>query len=332
MRCHDIIVIGASAGGVSALRRLFSQFPAGLQASIFVVLHVSPESPSILATLLDKAGPFAVKTAEDQEPIRPGQAYVAPPDFHMLVKSGYVRLYRGPRENRHRPAIDPLFRSAAVAYRAQTVGIVLTGYLDDGTSGLLAIKRCGGLAIVQDPDDADYPDMPNNALAEVEVDYRLPIKKMGDTICHIVEQPATYIETVPKDIEKEAKIAERTMSDISGEEKLGHLAPMSCPECNGPLWQIDADRVRRYRCHVGHGFTAKALLASQDAALEQALWAAMRTMEERANMALDMARNEGSRGRSKSAQVYEERSHASKAHAQVIRKLLMEGEVESKYC
>ena len=326
MRCHDIVVIGASAGGVDALQKLFSQFPSDLQASIFVVLHTSPESPGILATLLDKAGPLTAKMAEDHESILPGRVYVAPPDFHMLVKSGYVRLYRGPRENRHRPAIDPLFRSAAVAYRAQTVGVVLTGYLDDGTSGLLAVKRCGGLAIVQDPDDADYPDMPTNALAEVEVDYRLPIDKMGEVISHIAEQPAAYIETVPKDIKKEAKIAEQTMSDIIGEEKIGHLAPMSCPECNGPLWQIDSDRVRRYRCHVGHGFTAKALMASQDTALEQALWAAMRTMEERGNMALTMAKNEEEQGRTKLAQVYWERSQTSKAHAQVIRKLLIEGE------
>ena len=327
MNYHDIVVIGASAGGVSALQKLFSQFPAGLQAAFFVVLHIPPESPSLLASLIDKAGPLIAKPAEDNEPIRPGHVYVAPPDFHLLLKPGYVRIYRGPRENRHRPAIDPLFRSAAVAYRARAVGVVLTGYLDDGTSGLLAVKRCGGIAIVQDPQDAEYPDMPKNAIAEVEVDYQLPIYKMGSIIRQIVEQPAACIETVPKDIEKEAQIAERTMSDISGEEKLGHLAPMSCPECNEPLWQIDADKVRRYRCHVGHGFTAKALLASQDAALEQALWAAMRTMEERANMALVMARNEEERGRNKSAQVYEERSQTSKAHAQVIRKLLVEGKV-----
>ena len=326
MRCHDIVVIGASAGGVSALQKLFSQFPSDLQASIFVVLHTSPESTGLFADILDKAGPLTTKAAADGEPVLPGRVYVAPPDFHMLVKPGHVRLYRGPRENRHRPAIDPLFRSAAVAYRAQTVGVVLTGYLDDGTSGLLAIKRCGGLAIVQDPDDADYPDMPTNALTEVEVDYRLPISKMGEVIHHIVEQPAAYIETVPKDIEKEVEIAERVMSDINREEKLGDLAPISCPDCSGPLWQIGTDRVKRYRCHVGHGFTARALMASQDTALERALWAAMRTMEERGNMALIMAKSEEEQGRIKLAQVYRERSQTSKAHAQVIRQLLVDGE------
>ena len=325
MRNHNIVVVGASAGGVEALQQLFSQFSPNLQASFFVVLHIPPESPSVLAELIDKAGPLKAKVPENEESIQPGHVYVAPPDFHLLVKSGYMRLHRGPKENRHRPAIDPLFRSAAIAYRAQTIGIVLTGYLDDGTSGLLAIKRCGGIAMVQDPVDAAYPDMPKNAIAQVEVDYQLPLRNMGGVIAQIVEQPAANVDEVPKDIVMEAKIAEQTMSNISEENRLGHLAPMSCPECNGPLWEIDADKVKRYRCHVGHGFTAKALMASQDSALEQALWAAMRTMEERANLAQIMAKKEAEQGRSRSAQIYKERAETSRSHAQVIKKLLVDG-------
>ena len=325
MRNRNIVVVGASAGGVEALQQLFSQFSPDLQASFFVVLHIPPESPSLLAELIDKAGPLAAKIPENEESIQPGHVYVAPPDFHLLVKSGYIRLHRGPRENRHRPAIDPLFRSAAIAYRAQTIGVVLTGFLDDGTSGLLAIKRCGGIAMVQDPVDAAYPDMPKNAIAQVDVDYQLPLRNMGSKIAEIVKQPVTSLDEAPKDIVMEANIAEQTMSNISHENKLGQLAPMSCPECNGPLWEIDADKVRRYRCHVGHGFTAKALMASQDNALEQALWAAMRTMEERGNLARVMAEKEEQQGRSRSAQVYRERADTSKNHAQVIRKLLVDG-------
>ncbi|MBD2576075.1 chemotaxis protein CheB [Oscillatoria sp. FACHB-1406] len=278
-----------------------------------------------LDSLIDKVSPLKAKTAEDREPIRPGYIYVAPPDLHMLLKPGHIHLRRGPKENRHRPAIDPLFRSAAVAYRAQVVGVVLTGYLDDGTSGLLAIKRCGGIAVVQDPEDADYPDMPKNAIAKVEIDYQLPIHKMGNVIRQIVEQPAPAIDEVPQDIVLEAEIAAQTMSNISDENRLGHLVPVSCPECGGPLWRIESDRVKRYRCHVGHGFTAKALMADQDEALEQALWAAMRTMEERANIALAMAKDEEKRGHSRSAQAYQEQAKVSKAHANVIRKLLVEG-------
>ncbi len=325
MRTHSIVVIGASAGGVQALQSLFSQFPANLEASFFVVLHVSPESPRLLATLIDKSSPLTVKFAEDRASIEPGCVYVAPPDFHLLVKPGHMRIHRGPKENRHRPAVDPLFRSAAIAYRAQTIGVVLTGYLDDGTSGLIAIKRCGGIAVVQDPEDADYPDMPANAIAEVEVDYRLPLAKMGSVIQEIIKQPAAAVESVPKDIVMEAEIAERTMSEINKEQSLGHLVPVSCPDCSGPLWQIDTDQTQRYRCHVGHGFTAKALMAGQDKTLEQALWAAMRTMEERANVALMMSKNEKSRGRDRLAKTYQEKSQTSKAHAQTIRKLLIEG-------
>lgn len=322
---HDIVVIGASAGGVSALQRLFSQFSLGVRASFFVVLHIPPESPSLLAELLDKAGPLTAKAAEDGDRILPGCVYVAPPNFHLLVKPDVVRLHRGPRENRHRPAIDPLFRSAAIAYATRTIGVVLTGYLDDGSSGLLAIKRCGGTAVVQSPEDADYPDMPSNAIAAADVDCQVPIHTMGSVIQQLIERPAEKHEKIPTDIVMEAKISERTTSDISRENYLGHPAGMSCPECNGPLWQMETDGVKRYRCHVGHGYTAKTLLASQDLALEQALWAAMRTMEERGNMASTMARNEEACGRNRLAQMYAERAEVSKTHAQVIRNLLVEG-------
>ncbi|MBE9063715.1 chemotaxis protein CheB [cf. Phormidesmis sp. LEGE 11477] len=324
MKNHEIVVIGASAGGVAALQKLFSQFSPDMQASFFVVLHIMPKAESVLATLLDIAGPLKAKPAEDHEPILPGHVYVAPPDVHLLVKPGYLRLHRGPKENRHRPAADPLFRSAAIAYPGQTIGVVLTGYLDDGTAGLSAIKRCGGIAIVQDPEDADFPDMPTNALAAVDVDYQLPIRHMGEKIMQMVGQMAQEVREIPKDIAMEAKIAEQALSDIDREEQLGHLVPMSCPECNGPLWQMEGSTIQRYRCHVGHGFTAKTLIASQDSILEKALWAAMRTMEERANLSIVMAKNEVKQGRIQSAQTYEKQSETLRTHAQVIRKLLVE--------
>ena len=276
----------------------------------------------MLADIIDRSGPLKAKAAEDGEAIELGCVYVAPPGFHLLLQPDRVHLHKGPTENRHRPAIDPLFRSAAVAYRSRTIGVVLTGFLDDGTSGLLAVKRCGGLAIAQDPADAKYPDMPKSAIAAVDVDHQLPVSKMAQTIAQLVQTVAPSVENIPADIAMEARIAGETMSNIRKEQNIGHLVPMSCPECDGPLWQIESDKVRRYRCHVGHGFTAKALMATQDTALEQALWAAMRTMEERANLAATMARDEIGKGRNKSAEVYEERSETSRAHAQVIRQLL----------
>lgn len=322
MKRRNIIVIGASAGGVSALQKLFAQLPGDLDASIFVVLHISAESPSTLASLIDNAGPLKAATAVDQAPILPGQVYVAPPDFHLLVKPGLVHVFKGPRENRHRPAIDPLFRSAAIAYTSQVVSIVLTGLLDDGTSGMLAVKRCGGIAIAQSPADAEYADMPKSAILTGQVDYQLPLEKMGSVICELAQTSAPAFPNIPQDIAREAKIAESVVSDIHGENRLGHLVPVGCPECGGPLWAIEADGPRRYRCHVGHGFTAKALLSSQNNALEQALWVAMRTMEERANLTKMMARDERERGRDMAAQAYEERSEALRSHAQVIRRLL----------
>ena len=326
MKRRNIIVIGASAGGVSALQSLFAQMPGHLDASFFVVLHISSGAPNVLAKLIDSAGPLTVKAAVDQAPIQPGRVYVAPPDAHLLVKPGYVHLHKGPRENRHRPAIDPLFRSAAVAYTSQVIGIILTGCLDDGTSGVLAVKRCGGIAIAQSPADAEYPDMPESAIRTGQVDYELPIRNMGAAIRELIQTHAPPVDAVPQDIVMEANIAESVVSNISGENKLGHLVPIGCPECGGPLWAIEraieGDGPPRYRCHVGHGFTAKALMASQDIVVEQALWAAMRTMEERANLTEMMARDEQQRGRDKSAEVFQERSSLLRSHANVIRKLL----------
>ena len=322
MENRDIVVIGASAGGIEAIETLLSGFDSTLQATIFVVLHIPAESPSMLAQIFNRASSLKVKTAEDGEAIQIGQVYVAPPGVHLLVEPGYMRLHKGPTENRHRPAVDPLFRSAAVAYRSRVIGVVLTGFLDDGASGLLSVKRCGGLAIAQDPADAKYPDMPTAAIATADVDHQLPIHKIAPAIARLVQEQAPPVDDIPADIVMEARIAGRTMSDIRKEQKIGHLVPISCPECAGPLWQMEAGNIRRYRCHVGHGFTARALMATQDTALEQALWAAMRTMEERANLATTMAQDEIEKGRYKSAEVYEERAQTSKSHAQIIRRLL----------
>ncbi|MEC4803275.1 MAG: chemotaxis protein CheB [Jaaginema sp. PMC 1079.18] len=319
----NVVVIGASAGGFNALKHLFTNLPGNIEASFFVVLHLSPDSPSHLATLLNNVSPLTIKNPEDGEKIQKRFVYVAPPDYHLLVKEGYIRLYHGPHENRHRPAVDPLFRSAAVAYDRQVLGIILSGLLDDGSSGLLAVKHCGGITMVQDPEDARYADMPRHAIAAVkEVDYQLPLSQMADAIAQILQKPNTKTGTVPDDIKTEAAIAERVMSDVSGTETLGSLIPMGCPECGGPLWQINIDAVRRYRCHVGHGFTAQTLLNSQDEALEKALWAAMRMMEERSRLAFTMAEDESQKGRDKSAAIYYERAKESKAHAQVLKKLL----------
>ena len=179
MNKHDIVVIGASAGGVEALTKLVRTLPKHLSATLFVVLHMPADSPSLLPDIINHAGTLPASHPTDGEAITAGHIYIAPPDHHLLVESGYVRVIRGPRENRHRPAIDPLFRSAAQAYRQRVIGVILSGMLDDGTAGLLAIKRCGGIALVQSPEEALYSQMPQSALNNVPVDYCLPVRKMS---------------------------------------------------------------------------------------------------------------------------------------------------------
>jgi two-component system chemotaxis response regulator CheB len=325
MTNRDIIVIGASAGGVEALLNLAVQLPYDLPAAVFVVQHTAPDSPGELANLIDRAGPLEARLAQNGEAIQRGVIYVAPPDQHLLVHKDQVRLTRGPRENYARPAIDPLFRSAAAVYRSRVIGVVLTGLLDDGTAGLLAVKRCGGVAVVQHPDDAVYRDMPRSALANVEVDYCLPLASMGRRLTHLAHEPAGAETEVPHDIVVEAKMAEAIESGSPREEVLGTPAPYGCPECGGPLWELHKEGLRRYRCHVGHAFTARALLASQDEALEKALWMALRTLEERSNMLASIARDEREKGRHLSAKIYAERAAESKTYAQSLREFLIQG-------
>jgi two-component system chemotaxis response regulator CheB len=263
MAGHDVIVIGASAGGVEALSQLVAQFPSDLAASIFIVLHTAPDSPGLLAQILDNRGPLRATIPADGEPIEPGVIYVAPPDRHLLVKPGHMHLTRGPRENRSRPAIDVLFRSAAIAYGPRVVGVILTGLLNDGVVGLLAVQRCGGVTVAQDPADATYPDMPHNALKVVAADYVLPLAEMGAVLARLAGEPAPAAAPAPLDIVAEARFAERGVEMSDGEVQLGQATSLSCPECNGPLQRLENDAVHRYRCHVGHAYTAESLAADQ---------------------------------------------------------------------
>jgi two-component system chemotaxis response regulator CheB len=319
---HDIIVMGASAGGVEALLKLVPQLRHDLPAAVFVVLHTTPRGPGLLAHMLDRAGPLKAVLAEDHAPIQHGTIYVAPPDYHLLVHRDYMRIERGPRENRVRPAIDPLFRSAAVAYGSRVIGVLLTGLLDDGTAGLLAVKRCGGVAVVQHPDDAVYKDMPSSALSHVEVDDCLPLANMGKRLNQLVHEPAGEPIKAPEDIVIEVEMAEHMESAIRREPKRGTPVPYGCPSCGGPLWEWSHDGLQRYRCHVGHAFTQRALIEDQDEAFERALWVALRTLEERTNMLMSLAQNERDKSRHQSAAAYETQASESRTHVQTLRGLL----------
>ncbi|MGE5490141.1 MAG: chemotaxis protein CheB [Actinomycetota bacterium] len=294
MQGHDIIVLGASAGGLKALSVIFGRLPADLQASLFVVQHLSADHVSLLPAILSDVSALPAVHGVDGEDIRRGVIYVAPPDYHLLVNREHVRVVRGPRENRFRPAIDSLFRSAARSYGPRVVGVVLTGLLDDGTVGLQAIKRRGGVAVVQDPLDAEYPSMPSNALSFVNIDYTLPLAEIASVLIRLVEEPAAEEDTfaIPWDMEIEANVAEQQMNTeqlLKGVEEIGSRTTFTCPACNGSLWQVGEDEPLRFRCHIGHAFTAKALLAEQTQSLENALWSAIRLMEEKVAFARRMA-------------------------------------------
>ncbi len=285
MKGRDIVVIGTSAGGLEAVGELIAQLPSDLPAAIFVAQHLAPDlSGSALQRRLAQYKSFGARFAKDGEPIQRGRIYLAPPDYHLLVKEKKVFVTKGARENGYRPAVDPLFRSAAVTHGNRVIGIILTGLLDDGTAGLLAVERCGGVSIVQDPDDASYPDMPRSAMNQARVDHCVPVSSMGALLEQLTREGPGKKRKVPADVRVEAEIAERVLSDVGAVEGLGEQVPYNCPDCGGVLWQMENAEMLRYRCHVGHSFTAQSLLSIQTEKIEETLWVALRMFEERKNL------------------------------------------------
>lgn len=314
-----IIVIGVSAGGMSALKTLVAQFPEDFPAPIFIVQHMNADTTGeALVKALNEAGSLHCVHARDDQAFKSGNIYLAPSDQHMLIVEGKILVTKGARENRSRPAIDPLFRSAAVAYGNRVIGIILTGYLDDGTSGMTAIKRCGGLCIAQDPEDASYPDMPRSVVVNVGADYCLPISEMGALLSDLVTRDLPENESPPEDLVVEAKIAQRVVSDLASVEGLGDQVPFNCPDCGGVLWEMKERETRRYRCHTGHAFSSSVLLARQSEKIEETLWTALRMFEERQNL-LAIMRKDESNGLLSSTS---ERAEAFQVHIERIRAML----------
>jgi two-component system chemotaxis response regulator CheB len=221
--------------------------------------------------------------------LQPGHICVAPTDRHLLIDESKVWVVRGPRENRWRPAIDTLFRSAAVSHRSRVIGVILTGFLDDGTAGLSAIKRCGGICIVQDPDDAAFPDMPRTALANVAVDYCVPLAEIGGLITRLVAKQSVAAPAIPRDLLTEARIARSALSQIATVDSIGEKTPLTCPDCGGVLWELNGDGIPRFRCHTGHAYTSDQLLQAQSSRIEETLWRALRMFEERKNLLKTMS-------------------------------------------
>ena len=304
------------------MRELFAALPADYRAAIFVVVHVAPETPSVLPAILDRLSALPVSVAKAGAPVRPGTAMIAPPDMHLVLDRDRVRLVNGPRENRHRPSIDVLFRSAAVAYGSRVTGVVLSGMKDDGAAGLWAIKRRGGAAVVQEPSDAEYPEMPRSAMDLVDVDACVPARDLASTLIRMAaDSTAKPNEAAPASIEAEARMIEQNDSSMAELDALGQRVPLTCPECGGALWEIH-EGGPRFRCHTGHAYSLATLADEQSMQVEAALWAALRRLEESERVAQRMASYARIRGNASLAAYHTDIATGTAAHAATLRQLL----------
>jgi two-component system chemotaxis response regulator CheB len=290
MANRDILALGTSAGGFMALRHLAARFRPGLPASVLVVIHLPSEFNSALDVLLTQAGPLPAKFAADGDPLERGQIYIAPPASHLLVDGARLRLGRGPRENHARPAIDPLLRSAALCCGPRTVGIVLTGTLGDGASGLAALKQCGGVTVVQDPDDAAFPEMPTAALRNSKPDHVVGLQDMPSLIEALLNQPAGAAVAIPEPIRQEVEIARNgyasppTTDRVAAMDCLGRRSVLACPDCHGVMWELEDGDLVRYHCHVGHAYVADRMSLELDESLARALASALRALDDRISL------------------------------------------------
>ena len=319
-----VIAIGASAGGIEALVQLTKKFPSDLPAAVLVVVHFPSYGKSVLPQILNRRGVLPVSHAQDGAAIVPGQIYIAPPDYHLLVQPGSICLSHGPRENGHRPAIDMLFRSVARVYQSRAIGVVLSGALDDGTIGLELIKSQGGIAIVQDSEEALFDSMPCSAIANVEVDYVLRIADIAETLSKLVTRPTLEDPMTPDDqIKQEADIVAEDKAALERGEYSGRSSAVTCPECGGVLWELQKDSIVHFRCHVGHAYSLDSLIAEQSEMVEQALWAAVRALEEKAALARRMASHAHQQNRRLTENQFQQRAHEAGHSAELLRQILL---------
>jgi two-component system chemotaxis response regulator CheB len=322
MVSRDIIVIGGSAGGIAALQAIVSQLPSDFPAAVFIVVHVPAYTPSRLPQVLNHSGLLPAHHARHDEAILPGKIYVAPPDHHLLIRPGRIELSRGPRENHSRPAIDPLFRTAARAYGRRVIGIVLSGALHDGSLGLLAVKTRGGVAIVQDPDEAVVDSMPRSALKLVSADHVLPVSQIPGVLLSLVEKQdaGTGGDAVIDDEEQLERAVEVDFLEQATNQRSLKTTVFTCPECGGVLWQTPGPLLK-FRCHVGHAYSGEVLLSEHSERLEAALWTSLRLLKERATLSRQMAsRLQGDPG--EAAERMDEQARRDEDYVESLRELL----------
>ncbi|MCW2616076.1 MAG: cheB [Frankiales bacterium] len=326
---RDVLVVGGSAGGVDALKRFLAGLPDDLDAAVCVALHLGSTSPSLLPGILARVCGLQVVAAVDGAALERGVVHVARPDVHLVVAHGLVRLGPGPRENGHRPSLDVLLRSAALAYGPRAVGVVLTGMLDDGAAGLHRIAAYGGASLVQDPDDAEFPSMPRAALAAVPSARRAPLAALSQEAVSAVDADRyDRPEPTPRERRRdEAEVRSALGLDpaLADGQSVGRPSPYSCPDCGGVLNGVeDAEGLLRFRCRVGHAYTAQTLVEAQGDTVEDALFTALRALEERGEVAERLARTSTERGREYSGSHFRRRAEQARNAAEVLRQVLAE--------
>jgi two-component system, chemotaxis family, protein-glutamate methylesterase/glutaminase len=324
MGVRDIVVVGGSAGSIEMLTEFVAGLPPDFPGSIFVVVHFPGSVASTLPKILSRSGALPAVHPKDGDRIQPGQIYVAPPDHHLHIGDGHVHLTRGPKENGHRPAVDPLFRTAAQSYGPRVVGIVLSGNLNDGTAGLLRIKQLGGVALVQDPETALYQGMPRSAIEHVAVDHVLSVENISELVVEMATHPVE-LEVAGMSQEPTFDTLDDEVAIADRQTQPGVPSTMACPECHGVLWEVKEDELVQFRCRVGHAYSAEALLVHQSEQLEAALWTALRALEEHSALARRLAARAQTRGHRHSASSFTEQAMDSEHHASVIRTVLNAG-------
>ena len=324
-----IITIGASAGGLEALCEIVAQFHEDIDASIFIVLHLSRRGiGEYLKHRLQQHTSLPCHVVTEELSIEKGHIYVAPPDFHLIVKQGLCKIGDGVEENRWRPSIDVLFRTAAAAYGERVIGLILTGLLDDGTAGMTAIKKCGGLVVVQDPNEAEYPEMPLSVLNNVSVDHSLPLAQIGYVLFNYMQRKELTDKPIPDEVLAEAEISEKVATGIEVVEKLGEQSVYGCPDCGGGLWQIEENGNRRYRCHIGHSYSELDLLIKEQENIEKTLWIALRMMEERKHLLKRLASESTNKGLLTVAKDHRTRAEELERHIGVLKGILFKTKID----
>jgi two-component system, chemotaxis family, protein-glutamate methylesterase/glutaminase len=324
---HHVVAVGASAGGVEVLAKLFALLPAGLDAPILVVQHLSPNYVSELPKILNQHTPIPAVFAEDGSMLENGKIYVAPPDHHLLVKDRQISVTRGPKENRFRPSVDALFRSVAYTYREKAIGIILSGALDDGTAGLWSIKHFRGITVIQEPAEAQFDSMPLSARDQVDIDYCLPVREISQLLIRITKEPVMEEpngqDRAKKRMEMEVSIAVEGDAFRKGIMEEAELTPFTCPECHGVLVQIREGKIVRYRCHTGHAYSRSALLAAITEKVDESYWGAMKSLKEAAMLLNHMGKELENQGQTQAAALFFEEEKASNEQSHQLRHALL---------